>query len=114
MEQPNFAPHSEEVARDLLGSHHCFGVYKSFTQDNVTFEEIETGPLKYLQDMTEDHFNDIFKYLGFSPAKRKNAIDNFNSLNGFMQFIANYGWFKSYPKAKALGYDVEFTMPIKK
>lgn len=44
MEQPNFDPYSEEIARNLLGSQDCFGVYSSFTQDNVTFEEIELHP----------------------------------------------------------------------
>lgn len=44
LEQPNFDPYSEEIARELLGSQHCFGVYRSFKQDNVTFEETDLYP----------------------------------------------------------------------
>lgn len=54
MEQPNFAPHSEEIARDILREH--FGVYPSFKPENVTFEEIEVTPDKVVNDFMLKHY----------------------------------------------------------
>lgn len=69
--------------------------------------------LKYLQDMTIEDYRKVIGDDGTNEFKQTH-IDNFNSLYGFMTHIGMMGHFKSYPVAKELGYDVEFTLPIKK
>lgn len=36
--------YAESIGRELLGSQHCFGVYSSFSQERVTYEEIDSTP----------------------------------------------------------------------
>lgn len=69
--------------------------------------------LKYLQDMTIEDYNKVIGDDGTDDCKNTH-IKSFKSLFGFMTHIGYMGHFKSYPIAKQLGYDVEFTLPIKK
>lgn len=69
--------------------------------------------LKYLQDMTKDDFEKVF-VVGLTDKLRESITSNFNSLYGWATSIGRYGEFHSWDTAKELGYDVNFTMPIKK
>lgn len=89
------------------GTHEEHSVYAG---DLISFNiaRPKTQPLKYLQDMTKEDFKLIFKHNDFSF-----HIPEFNSLHGWAKGISMFGDFGSWDKAKELGYDVNFTLPIK-
>jgi hypothetical protein len=65
-------------------------------------------PLIPLTEMSGEHFEQIF-LTGFAPSFIKTIINTFQSLHGFHNAIAMYGYFQSHRRAVELGYDVEFT-----
>jgi hypothetical protein len=93
------------------GSECIYGSLDAFLDnwDSITKRRFN---LKYLQDMTHEDFIKVFGNswtISYMAAK----IASFKSLHGFMSTIGDIGNFKSYATAQELGYDVEFSMPIK-
>jgi DNA-binding CsgD family transcriptional regulator len=84
------------------------GAYDVFSFDLPAIAQNADKELKYLQDMTKEDFVLIFKHSDFSF-----HIPEFKTLYGWAKGISMFGNFGSWDKAKELGYDVNFTLPMK-
>lgn len=72
--------------------------------------QMQPEPTKHLTEMIDDDFIYIFGD-NWAHGYIRKKVESFTSLHGFHYLLGVIGDFKSYSKAKELGYDVEFSLP---